>query len=204
MNRRREVSLLNDVFDRAASRERAHLVTLLGEPGIGKTRVVTEFLAGLPDGTQVCPAARARSKRMWSSGRSPRWSIVSWGRTRRALRGRRGPARDAVTEWVDPDEVEGAVRRLGLAMGLHEDGGADTRYQVAEVRQGVLACSPGSRESGPVVLVFEDLHQADPLLLDLIEQLVKEARKVPLLVVCVARWEFLEDRPNWAGGSPTR
>ena len=53
-----------------------------------------------------------------------------------------------------------------------------------------------------MVLVFEDLHQADPLLLDLIEQLVKEARRVPLLVVCVARWDFLEDRPNWAGGLP--
>jgi predicted ATPase len=50
------------------------------------------------------------------------------------------------------------------------------------------------------VLVFEDLHEADPLLLDLIEQLVKEARKVPLLVLCVGRWEFLEDRPSWAGG----
>jgi tetratricopeptide (TPR) repeat protein len=58
----------------------------------------------------------------------------------------------------------------------------------------------GLARSGPVVVVFEDLHQADPLLLDLIEQLVKEARRVPLLVVCVARWEFLEDRPNWAGG----
>ena len=110
--------------------------------------------------------------------------------------------RDAVTEWVDADEVEGAVRRLGLAMGLHEDDGDDTRYQVAEVRQGVLAMLAGLARGGPVVLVFEDLHQADPLLLDLIEQLVKEARRVPLLVVCVARWDFLEDRPNWAGGLP--
>ncbi len=48
--------------------------------------------------------------------------------------------------------------------------------------------------------MFEDLQQADPLMLDLIEQLVKEARRVPLVVVCVARWDFLQARPDWAGG----
>ena len=58
----------------------------------------------------------------------------------------------------------------------------------------------GLASRGPVVVVFEDLHQADPLLLDVIEQLARSARKLPLLVLCVARWEFLEDRPGWAGG----
>ena len=53
VNRRRELSLLDDVFERAASRERAHLVTLLGEPGIGKTRV----RPGVPRG-----AARGRRR----------------------------------------------------------------------------------------------------------------------------------------------
>ena len=203
VNRRREVALLTDVFERAASRERAHLVTLLGEPGIGKSRVVQEFLAALPEGTQILtgrsspfeedvefwPLAQMVHRQLGEDPDAPSAEVAS-------------RLRDAVTEWVDADEVEGAVRRLGLAMGLHEDDGADTRYQVAEVRQGVLAMLAGLARGGPVVLVFEDLHQADPLLLDLIEQLVKEARRVPLLVVCVARWDFLEDRPNWAGGLP--
>ena len=203
VNRRRELSLLNDVFDRAASRERAHLVTLLGEPGIGKSRVVTEFLAGLPEGTKVLtgrsspfeedvefwPVAQMLHRQLGDDGAAASPDIEE-------------KLRAAVTEWVDPDDVESAARRLGLALGLHDDGGDDSRYQLAEVRQGVLAMLAGLARSGPVVLVFEDLHQADPLLLDLIEQLVKEARKVPLLVVCVARWEFLEDRPNWAGGLP--
>ncbi len=203
VNRRRELSLLNDVFDRAASRERAHLVTLLGEPGIGKSRVVTEFLAGLPEGTKVLagrsspfeedvefwPVAQMLHRQLGDDGAPPAADIED-------------RLRAAVAEWVDAGEVESAARRLGLALGLHDDGGDDSRYQLAEVRQGVLAMLAGLARSGPVVLVFEDLHQADPLLLDLIEQLVKEARKVPLLVVCVARWEFLEDRPTWAGGLP--
>jgi len=203
VNRRRELSLLNDVFDRAASRERAHLVTLLGEPGIGKSRVVAEFLAGLPEGTKVLagrsspfeedvefwPVAQMLHRQLGDDETAPATDIEE-------------RLRAAVSEWVDSSEVETAAHRLGLALGLHVDGEDDSRYQLAEVRQGVLAMLTGLARSGPVVLVFEDLHQADPLLLDLIEQLVKEARKVPLLVLCVARWDFLEDRPNWAGGLP--
>ena len=93
-----------------------------------------------------------------------------------------------------------AVAASRLRAGLGEEGSEENRYHAAEVRRGVLAMLTGLAARGPVVLVFEDLHEADPLLLDLIEQLVKEARKVPLMVVCVARWEFLEQRPNWAGG----
>jgi class 3 adenylate cyclase/tetratricopeptide (TPR) repeat protein len=204
VNRRREVSLLSDLFERAAARERAHLVTLLGEPGIGKSRVVAEFLAQLPAGTKVLagrsspfeedvefwPVAQMVHRELGEDPDAPSSEVE------RRLR-------DAVSEWVDTDEVDAAVRRLSLALGLHEEEhGDDTRYQLAEVRQGVLAMLAGLARSGPVVVVFEDLHEADPLLLDLIEQLVKEARRVPLLVLCVARWEFLEDRPNWAGGLP--
>ena len=203
VNRRREVSLLGDLFERAAARERAHVVTLLGEPGIGKSRVVTEFLAQLPTGTKVLtgrsspfeedvefwPVAQMLHRELGEDPDAPSTEVEQ-------------RLRAAVSEWVDGEEVEAAVRRLSLALGLHDEHGDDTRYQLAEVRQGVLAMLAGLARSGPVVLVFEDLHQADPLLLDLIEQLVKEARRVPLLVVCVARWEFLEDRPNWAGGLP--
>jgi len=203
VNRRREVSLLADVFDRAAARRRAHLVTLLGEPGIGKSRVVSEFLANLPAGTKVMvgqsspfeedvefwPVAQMVHRELGEDPDAPSPDVED-------------RLRAAVSEWVDAQEVETAVRQLGLALGLHDEAGDDARYQLAEVRQGVLAMLAGIARGGPVVLVFEDLHQADPLLLDLIEQLVKEARRVPLVVVCVARWEFLEDRPSWAGGLP--
>jgi class 3 adenylate cyclase/tetratricopeptide (TPR) repeat protein len=203
VNRRREVSLLSDLFDRAASRDRAHLVTLLGEPGIGKSRVVTEFLAQLPAGTKVLvgrsspfeedveywPLAQMVHRELGEDPEAPSSDVEE-------------RLRKAVAEWVEADEVEAAVRRLRLALGVGDPGGDDARYQQAEVRQGFLSMLGGLTRAGPVVVVFEDLHEADPLLLDLIEQLVKEARQVPLLVVCVARWEFLEERPNWAGGLP--
>ena len=102
-------------------------------------------------------------------------------------------------EWVEPDDADEAADRLAMTLGIGEDR-QEQRYHAAEVRRGLLSLLTGLASEGPVVLVFEDLQGSDPILLDLIEQLVKEARKVPLMVLCVARWEFLEQRPNWAGG----
>ncbi|MGB7804718.1 MAG: AAA family ATPase [Actinomycetota bacterium] len=201
VNRRRELALLSDTFERVKVRERAHLVTLLGEPGIGKTRVVEAFLGSLEDDVKVL------------SGRSTPFEeeVTFWPLAQmvyREIDRDRGTPEDEVadllrafvSEWVDDDDVDEAARRLALALGVNDGDGEEGRYHAAEVRRGLLSLLSGVASRGPVVLVFEDLHEADPLLLDLIEQLVKEARRVPLMVLCVARWEFLEDRPNWAGG----
>ncbi|HSH33809.1 MAG TPA: AAA family ATPase, partial [Actinomycetota bacterium] len=201
VNRRRELALLNDTFERAKVRERAHLVTLLGEPGIGKTRVVEAFLGSLEDDVKVL------------AGRSTPFEeeVTFWPLAQmvyREIDRDRGTPEDEVADllrafvaqWVDDDDVAEAARRLALALGVNDGDGEEGRYHAAEVRRGLLSLLSGVASRGPVVLVFEDLHEADPLLLDLIEQLVKEARRVPLMVLCVARWEFLEDRPNWAGG----
>ena len=200
VNRRRELALLTDTFERVRVRERAHLVTLLGEPGIGKTRVVEEFLAGLPEGVRVL-AGRSSvfeeevtfwplAQMVYGQIGADRWASDEEVDER---------LRSFVREWVEPDDVDEAARRLAMALGIDE-GGEEQRYHEAEVRRGLLSVLTGLASRGPVVLVFEDLEEADPLLLDLIEQLVKEARRVPLMVMCVARWEFLERRPSWAGG----
>ena len=70
VDRRRELALLNDTFERVQERGRAHLVTLLGEPGIGKSRVVDEFLDGLPDEVTVLTGRPSRSRSRSRSGRS--------------------------------------------------------------------------------------------------------------------------------------
>ena len=201
VDRRRELALLADTFQRARERSRAHLVTLLGEPGIGKTRVADEFVASLPDDVKVLhgrSSAFEEEVTFWPIAQMLYREIgeVRGGDPERIVEKLRGLA----TAWVDGDDVERTTRSLAFALGLGEEGGDDDRYHAAEVRRGVLAMIAALAASGPVVVVFDDLEDADPLLLDLIENLVKEARKGPLLVLCVARWEFLEDRPSWAGG----
>ena len=74
------------------------------------------------------------------------------------------------------------------------------RYRVAEVRSGLLALLEGLSREGAVVLVFEDLHLAQPSMLDLVEQVVRDAKRIPLLVLAVARYDLLDDRPDWGGG----
>jgi tetratricopeptide (TPR) repeat protein len=71
---------------------------------------------------------------------------------------------------------------------------------VAEIRSGLLALLEGLGRAGPVVLVVEDAHQAQSSMLDLLEQAVREARRIPLLVLCIARYDLLDDRPEWGGG----
>jgi class 3 adenylate cyclase/tetratricopeptide (TPR) repeat protein len=201
VNRLRELALLSDTFERVEQHERAHLVTLLGEPGIGKSRVVEEFLAGLTEDVKVLIGRSSPFEEEFTFWPLAQIVYRELGEEHDAPQDRLLHGLDsAVRAWVEPEEVEQASRRLGYALGLGEEGSEENRYHAAEVRSGVLSMMTGLARSGPVVLVFEDLQDADPLLLDLIEQLVREARRVPLMVVCVARWEFLERRPSWAGG----
>lgn len=201
VDRRRELRLLADTFERVREHERAHLVTLLGEPGIGKSRVVEEFVARLPEGVTVLAgrsSAFEEDVTFWPLAQMVYGQI---GEQRGADRERvLGRLREAASGWVDTGEIDRAALRLSLALGLGDEGTEENRYHATEVRRGVLTMLSGLGADGPVVLVFEDMRDADPLLLDLIEQLVKEARRLPLMVVCVARWEFLEVRPGWAGG----
>jgi class 3 adenylate cyclase/tetratricopeptide (TPR) repeat protein len=201
VDRRRELALLADTFDRVHERERAHLVTLLGEPGIGKSRVAEEFIGSLPTDVEVLV------------GRSSAFeeAVTFWPLAQMLYRlvgvDRSTPEPEvlerldrSVAAWVGPDEVDRVVRSLAFAMGLGEPGNEDNRYHAAEVRRGVLEMLAGLGRTRPVVMVFEDLQEADPLLHDVVEQLVRDARRVPLLVVAVARWDFLEERASWAGG----
>ena len=201
VDRRRELALLTDTFERVQERRRAHLVTLLGEPGIGKTRVVEEFRDGFGDDVTVLsgrPSQFEEQGTLWPLGQMIRNAVDAGGYVpTEELEDR---LRQAAIEWVGPEGAGKVAHRLGLALGLGEDANHENRYHSAEIRRGVLAMLEGLSRTGPVVLVFEDLHAAEPLLLDLIEHLVRDVRRLPLLVVCVARWGFLDDRPGWAGG----
>ncbi len=201
VDRRRELALLNDAFERMQERGRAHVVTLLGEPGIGKSRLVDEFLDAVPDGVTVLtgsPSPFEEQVTFWPLAHMIAHAIDDDGDvpTEELLE----RLRIAAIAWVGEDEADRVAHRLALAFGLGEAGSDENRYHSAEVKRGFLAMLEGLATRGPVVLVFEDLQAAEPLLLDLIEGIPRDGRRLPILVVCVARWEFLADRPGWAGG----
>jgi class 3 adenylate cyclase/tetratricopeptide (TPR) repeat protein len=201
VDRRRELRLLVETFERAQEARRGHMVTLLGEPGIGKSRVVEEFLAGLPDATKVL-TGRA----------SPFEEDVTFAPVAQILLQEIGEPPDAPPEQLEAsleelvrsccptERTQEIVDLLRLALGLGDESRDRRRYRVAEIRAGLLALLQGLAARGPVVMVVEDAHLAQPPLLDLVEQLVRAARSIPLFVLCVARYELLDERPDWGGG----
>ena len=203
VNRRRELRLLHDTFEGAAETRRGHLVSLFGEPGIGKSRVAEEFLSGLPDGTRILLGRASPYEEDVTFAPLAQMLLDELDERPDASAGRLVARLEELASACCPaDEIQQVVARLGLALGIGDEDprGDRRRYRVAEIRSGLLALLDGLSRSGPVVLVFEDAHLAQPPMLDLIEQMVREAKQIPLLVLCVARYDLLDDRPEWGGG----
>lgn len=202
VDRRRQLRLLHDAFEAARESRRGHLVTVFGEPGIGKSRVAEEFLAGLPDDAKVlvgraspfeeditfAPLAQILLHEMGESADAPAERLVE-------------SLQKVVAGCCPPEEVQTVCVRLGLALGLGEERrDLSRRYREAEIRSGLVTLLDGLGRDGPIVLVLEDAHAAQPSMLDLVEQLVRDAATIPLLVLCVARYALLDERPDWGGG----
>ena len=201
VGREREMRLLQDTFDRVRDSSRAHLLTVLGEAGIGKSRLVDELAARLPEDTKLL------------SGRTGDFEEdVTYAPVAQMLRREVGLPRDAPSEDVrarlreivdaccDPTDTERVAARLGLALGLGDEGREGRRYRAAELRAGLAELLEGLVRRGPVVMVFEDMHHARPGLLDMIEQLLVSVRRMPVLIVAVGRDYLLDERPGWGKG----
>ena len=205
VGRERELGILRDAFERARDERTPQLVTLVGVPGIGKSRLVYELFAQVivPDPDLIT----------WRQGRCLAYGdgVTLW-----AL-GEIVKAQANVLEQDDPDEVEAKLRQavetvlsgsgdedwvrshLRALAGLGADaelGGNRRNEAFAAWRRYLEALA----EHRPLVLVFEDLHWADESLLDFVDELMDWVTDVPLLVVGTARPELLGRRPNWGGG----
>jgi class 3 adenylate cyclase/tetratricopeptide (TPR) repeat protein len=202
VNRKRELRLLFDAFDGAREANRAHLVTLFGEPGIGKSRVAEEFIAGLPDDAKVLVGRASPFDEDITFGPLAQMLLHEMGEPADAPQDElRGRLEEIVADCCPADETKQVVARLCLALGIGEEAHDETRrFGVAEIRSGLLALLQGLTRTGPVVMLFEDLHAAQPLMLDLVQNLVRDARKIPVLVLCAARYFLLDERPDWGGG----
>ena len=201
VGRRHELTLLRETLERVREASRLHLVTVIGEPGIGKSRLVEEFLALAGDDVRV---RRGRASRFEED--APFAPVAEMLRreidapanaspeeTRRLLEAR-------LTKICRPEDVEVATARLGLILGIEPHETSDRRYRPALVRSALLTLLEGLASEGPIVLAFEDLELARPELLELIEGLATRGRRTPVMLLCVGRDEMLSMRPSWGGG----
>jgi class 3 adenylate cyclase/tetratricopeptide (TPR) repeat protein len=203
VGRDRELDLLADALRRARSDRSTQLVTLVGVPGIGKSRLLFEL-------SRVADADEELI--VWRQGRSlPYGEGASYWALGEIVKAQAGilesdPAdvtesklADAVEIVEEPGErawVEGHLRPL-VGIAGDEAAAGDRRGEAFSAwRRFLESLALG----GPTVLVFEDVHWADDGLLDFVDGLVDWVDAVPLLVVCTARPELLERRPGWGGG----
>jgi hypothetical protein len=190
-----ELRLVRDLYHATARERRARLVSVVGQAGIGKSRLLWEF-SKYTDGL-------AETLR-WHQGRSPAygegvtfWALSEMIRQRAGIlegedaEATRAKLSAAAQEFVpDPAErrwIEPALRQL---LGVHEGRSPDRDELFAAWRTFFERIA----EKDPTVLVFEDLHWADSGLLDFIEHLLEWSRNFPIYIVTLARPELLERR----------
>jgi class 3 adenylate cyclase/tetratricopeptide (TPR) repeat protein len=206
IGRTRELDLLLHTFERAVEESSLQLVTITGEPGVGKSRLLWELKTRMDDDPSLTV--------YWRQGRCLPYGegITFWalGEIVKGLAGileSDGPDQAAekldaslrafVEDHTEHEWLRGGLRPL-LGMGSAEAGvqAADREESYAAWRRYLE--SAAARH--PLVLVFEDLHWADPALIGFVDHLVDWSTGVPVTVICTARPELYERHPGWAGG----
>jgi len=210
VGRDQELALLRTVYARAVAEGRPNLVTIYGDPGVGKSRLTTEFLS-------------------WVQAQEPEPRIV---------RGRCLPYGDGITYWplaeilkshagvLDTDSSDEVLDKIEISCDavLETDPSIDAtrtcraiaytvglefpsapmrdlepRQVRAEMHLAWRSFFSALALRGPVVVVIEDIHWADPALLDLLEEMADKVLG-PVVFVCPARHDLTDRRPGWGGG----
>jgi class 3 adenylate cyclase len=206
IGREHELAALEERVARATSERSPQFVKILGVPGIGKTRLVSELQRKLADRDEHLS---------WRQGRSLAYGDgVSFWALREMVQAEAGilesdpipnverKLRKAVHRILeDPAEADRSAMYLGALLGLggEQAASADRRGEMFTAWRHFLEALASDRV---LVLVFEDLHWADDILLDFVDELVERVSGVPLLIVATARPDVLKRRPGWAVDKP--
>jgi len=201
IGREREMGLLRDAYSGVRDRGKAYLVTVFGPAGSGKSRLAEEFLASIG----AAPVRRGRCL--------PYGEAITFYPLQLILRADAGIEPDDTRELAaakletavyeafahDPD-ADAVLRRVNVLAGLARGSDAlkeiPTNAVAEELRWGIRRYLEVRAGTVPLTLALEDIHWAEPALLDLVEHLAEWSR-APLLILCLARPEFRSTRPEW-------
>ena len=190
-----ELALLLGAQRRAVTERKAVLFTIIGVPGIGKSRLVREFSASVEAG-----GARIVRGRCLPYGEGiTYWPLAEIVREIAGITPDMG-VEDAVAALSSVVSEPGVAERIGFAIGLLSEPPTGANGVEREIAWAFRRFIETVAAESPLVLVFEDIHWGEPALLDLIELLATWVRGVPLLLLCTSRPEFLDRRSAWGAG----
>jgi class 3 adenylate cyclase len=199
VGRDREVGLLDATWERVERERRPHLITVLGAPGVGKSRLSAEFMERIA----------SRGGRVVRGRCLPYRERSAYGAFAMQVKELAGiydsdevevsteKLRTLVERLVGKEEAEAVAGHIAILLGFETKATTPDRDSLFQsVRVFIEA---GARDEA-TVFVFEDIHWADPALLDLIELLAVRLHDLPVLLLTLARPELLDTRPGWGGG----
>ncbi|HET9555496.1 MAG TPA: adenylate/guanylate cyclase domain-containing protein, partial [Actinomycetota bacterium] len=205
VGRQAELERLKGLFEQTVADWTVRLVTVVGEPGVGKSRFVGELAAAVDARPELVT---------WRQGRClpygdgiTFWALGEIVKAQAGILESDPPAevsaklRAVIADLLpDPSEREWLRARLAPLLGIADADAvkAERTELFAAWRRFVEAMAT----SDPLVLVVEDLHWADPAMLEFLQHLVERSADLPLLIVATARPELLERRPGWGDGTP--
>ncbi len=193
VGRESELELLENTLARTVRDRRPHLLTVYGDPGVGKSRLVEEFTAG----TERVVVLEGRALPYGES--VTYWPLASMIKASAGISDD-DPAADAFEKLRVSCESDAVADLLAAALGVL--GAADEPHSGRELQWAAMRWAEQLSDAQPLVLVFEDVHWAEEPLLNVIERLARELENASVLIVCIARPELLDLRPSWSGGNP--
>ena len=186
-----ELELLHTTFSRASRDRRAHLFTIYSEPGVGKSRLAREFIAGVEGATVLAGRSLPYGEGITY------WPLAEMVKVAAGITDD-DPLQEAVAKLRACCGDDAVADLLALAAGVLE--AVETERSQQEIAWAAREWAAELASAQPLVLVFEDIHWAEEPLLELVEHLADRVKDAPLLILCLARPELLDFRPGWGGG----
>ena len=186
VGRSSELAFLRNALDGAISEQACRLVTIFGVAGIGKSRLAAELLAEVSDHAAVLSARCL-----------PYGNGISFLPLAELVRSAGGDEAVRLALEAEPDGALIVERVCGTV-----DSGSTTASS-EETFWAIRRLFEALAREQPVVVCLEDVHWAEPTFLDLIEYVAGWSRDSPIMLLCIARPDLLDERPRWGGSSLT-
>ena len=196
VGREAEMDRLTGALDHASATRRAGLLAVIGDAGVGKSRLIKEFALRAAGGARI-----VRGRCLPYGDGITFWPVAEIVRDAAGIGADDPPvaARAKITRLVDVGTADAAERaniadRVAAALGLSK-----TVFPVAELFWGIRRLLEGLAADRPLVAIVDDIHSAETTLLDLFDHLLDAVSDAPILLLCSSRHELLDRHAEWSG-----